>query len=112
MARPRRLFANCWIWHWMAIGRPCGWLPTASWRRAASGQCKLELPPMADAGSIAAAMAGLVSATTAGVLSPAEAADLARVAEIQLRAIAVAELERRVAALEAEVEAEDAADPA
>lgn len=62
----------------------------------------LELPPMGDAGEIAAAMAGLASAAAEGALSPAEAADFARVAEIQLRAVAVADLERRLAALEAE----------
>ena len=61
----------------------------------------LELPLMHDAEEIAAAMAGLTSAAAAGALSPGEAADFARVAEIQLRAVAVADLERRVAALEA-----------
>jgi hypothetical protein len=59
------------------------------------------LPRMEDAGDVAAAMTALVAAAAEGVVAPAEAAELARVAEIRLRAVAVADLERRIKALEA-----------
>jgi hypothetical protein len=62
----------------------------------------LEMPRMEDAGDVAAAMTALAAAAADGAVAPADAADLAKVAEIRLRAVAVADLERRVRALEAE----------
>jgi hypothetical protein len=62
----------------------------------------LEIPRMEDTGDVAAAMTALAAAAAEGAVAPADAADLAKVAEIRLRAVAVADLERRVRALEAE----------
>ena len=62
----------------------------------------LDMPRMDDAADVAAAMTALAAAAAEGIVAPAEAAELARVAETRLRAAAVADLERRVKALEAE----------
>jgi hypothetical protein len=59
------------------------------------------IPPIADAGDLAAAMAAVVGAAARGAITPAEAASLSQVFEAYARAIEATEHEHRLRALEA-----------
>ncbi len=57
----------------------------------------LDLPPIAEAADIAAAMA----AVTGGVITPGEGAEVAKVVDTYVRAIEPSDFDRRLKALEA-----------
>lgn len=67
----------------------------------------LPLPPVLTAADTVAALGALVGAVAAGTLSPEEGQAVAAMLEVQRRAIETADLERRVAELEAQNRAAD-----
>ena len=62
---------------------------------------KLELPPIESAADIAPAMGAIARAVAEGGLSPYDAAELSRLVESWVRALEVADFERRLTELEA-----------
>jgi hypothetical protein len=67
---------------------------------------QLDLPPIADAADITAAMAAVTAAVVEGVITPAEGAEVARVVDTYVRAIEASDFDRRLKALEADYAAE------
>lgn len=61
----------------------------------------LALPPIATAADVPAAVSAIVEAVATGVLSPEEGASVAGIVEANRKAIETADLESRIAALEA-----------
>ena len=61
----------------------------------------LDLPPITAASDVPKAMAAIVEAVSTGVLSPEEGASVAGIVEANRKAIETADLESRIAALEA-----------
>ena len=61
----------------------------------------IEMPPLADAAGVVAALGAVAAAVGAGDLSPEEGQAVAAILETQRRAIETAELEARIATLEA-----------
>ena len=62
------------------------------------------LPEINSAADLAPAMSAIVRAAAEGTITPFDAAELARMVETALRAIEVSEFDRRLAALERQVE--------
>ncbi len=60
-----------------------------------------ELPPLATAADLLAALAAMVAAVAAGELTPSQAADLTKVVDSYVRTLAAAGFEERLAKLEA-----------
>ena len=73
------------------------------------------LPALASAADLAPALQAIARAAAEGAITPLDAAELARMVEIALRAIEVSDFDRRLAALERQVDdadtLEDADDP-
>jgi Family of unknown function (DUF5681) len=67
---------------------------------------QLDLPPIADAADITAAMAAVTAAVVQGIITPAEGAEVARVVDTYVRAIEASDFDRRLKALEADYAAE------
>jgi len=61
----------------------------------------LELPPIADAADIAAAMAAITAAVAEGAITPAEGTEVGMIVETYLRALEASDFDRRLKALEA-----------
>ena len=61
----------------------------------------LDLPPIADAADITAAMAAITAAVAEGTITPAEGAEVGMVVETYLRALEASDFDRRLKALEA-----------
>jgi hypothetical protein len=61
----------------------------------------LDLPPIADAADIAAAMAAITTAVAEGTITPGEGAEVGVVVETYLRALEASDFDRRLKALEA-----------
>jgi hypothetical protein len=61
----------------------------------------LDLPPIADAADIAAAMAAITAAVAEGAITPGEGAEVGMIVETYLRALEASDFERRLKALEA-----------
>ncbi len=68
------------------------------------------LPEIASAADFAPAMGAITSAAAAGAITPFDAAELARMVETALRAAEAGEFDRRLAALERQVEEAKAED--
>jgi len=62
------------------------------------------LPDIACAADVAPAMSAIARAAAEGVITPLDAAELARLVETALRAIETSEFDRRLAAMERQVE--------
>jgi len=62
---------------------------------------RLDLPPIADAADIAAAMAAITAAVAEGTITPGEGAEIGMVVETYLRALEASDFDRRLKALEA-----------
>jgi len=60
----------------------------------------LDLPPIADAADIAAAMAAITTAVAEGTITPAEGAEVGMIVETYLRALEASDFDRRLKALE------------
>ena len=71
------------------------------WPERKGRPVNVELPPLDGARGVAAALGAVAEAVAAGDLSPEEGQAVAAVLETQRRAIETAELEARIAALEA-----------
>jgi|SRR5271165_2804994 len=67
---------------------------------------QLDLPPIANAADITAAMAAVTAAVVGGVITPAEGAEVAKVVDTYVRAIEASDFDRRLKALEADLAAE------
>jgi hypothetical protein len=63
------------------------------------------LPELGSAADLAPAMQAIARAAAEGAITPLDAAELARMVEITLRAIEVSDFDRRLAALERQIEA-------
>ena len=61
----------------------------------------LDLPPIAEAADVAAAMAAITAAVAEGAITPAEGAEVGMVVETYLRALEASDFDRRLKALEA-----------
>lgn len=72
------------------------------WPERKGRPVNLDLPPVRQAADLPAALGRIAQAVAEGEITPEEAQALASVLEAQRRAIELCELERRVAALEAE----------
>ena len=71
----------------------------------------LALPEINSAADLAPAMAAIARAAAAGTITPFDAAELARMVETALRAVEISDFDRRLAALERQLE-ESGASPA
>ncbi len=71
------------------------------WPERKGRPVNMELPPLDGARGVAAALGAVAEAVAGGDLSPEEGQTVAAVLETQRRAIETAELEQRIAALEA-----------
>jgi hypothetical protein len=71
------------------------------WPERKSRPIMLDLPPIQSAADLAAAMGAVTQAVAAGDLTPDEGQSVAALLELQRRAVETAELEQRIAALEA-----------
>ncbi len=71
------------------------------WPERKGRPVRLDLPALTTAGGVADALAAVTSAVAAGEVSPEEGQAVAGILETQRRAIETAELEARIAALEA-----------
>jgi len=60
----------------------------------------LDLPPIADAADIAAAMAAITTAVAEGTITPAEGVEVGMIVETYLRALEASDFDRRLKALE------------
>jgi hypothetical protein len=69
--------------------------------KATSPPVHFELPGLASASDASKAMAAITAAVAAGALTPCEAGELSRLVDVYLKALEVAEIEKRVRALEA-----------
>ena len=61
----------------------------------------LDLPPIAEATDIAAAMAVVTAAVAGGVITPGEGAEVAKVVDTYVQAIEASNFDRRLKAFEA-----------
>jgi hypothetical protein len=68
--------------------------------KATSPPVLFELPRLASASEASKAMAAITAAVAAGALTPCEAGELSRLVDVYLKALEVAEIEKRVRALE------------
>jgi hypothetical protein len=67
----------------------------------------LDLPPIAEAADITAAMAAVTAAVVGGIITPAEGAEVAKVVDTYVRAIEASDFDRRLRVLEADYAAKN-----
>jgi len=67
----------------------------------------LDLPPIAEAADVTAAMAAVTAAVVGGIITPAEGAEVAKVVDTYVRAIEASDFDRRLRVLEADYAAEN-----
>ena len=75
-------------------------LLSRAWPARKGRGVRLDIPPVATAADVVAALSAVVESASQGEITPAEAATLANVLELKRRAIETADIEQRVAALE------------